>query len=1346
MYPPEIFIPHLDDPQLAEPDVLIKEVGGDDVAGQAADDCVKQHTPVEKKLNEKKQEKYEIYIQVEETVSGKLLDGIEFLMQPSTSSFSRGYTSAKGGQIRIEVNDNNKEYVLQFQLKPGLKYTWEKRVDTVKSQPVNGKPYRLILETTVLHISKVDHHFVPTGKADAENLEITYGVKKVSKERVFLRIHSAAHNPSLLYEHELSDSEKSDGSGKILKWDGKTNCLTGELKDKLISPPYGPFEITLESPSLKLKSDTENTLVLCRSLEAVDITWADVYKAATSSADDQYPASAAQLFKAHWLQYRLNKLGYPAGRLTALGAFESLIRGIYHYSQDHPKLPYVTHFETRKSAPGKYGWGWVDEWEKAFGRIDDFISMPAHPESVKLLNELKKEDQKIKDTLENPGVLKSMQDESRVILDHNIFYLNKDYLEPDAHAEYDQEFLNPWSVPLSVKVYLVSRNDPDGTGNGVFAPGATTGLTCEWYAFDPSEDLRPIPPPLNNGIEIQSKSKAFVQKVLKASEGNPSDLPDRQDNCPEEYGGKRGDQGDMRPYFSGVDNLYNEEKLHGDAKRFFTSFNTDETNSWGMPGTSGAQFETSYIAGDNYVVQARISFDTVSDSGRKSILVGEHKKLRGLVLALNAGTRFMTRSADDPLAVQTGKMTVWRRQHVLREVHWSPQAYPEIKWMPVVDNFRAAHVILVPPKEPPVNIADLFDNATQQAILNALIKNPPAETEAKTEFLALAAKKRFSRKELFPVPVRTFAEFEKSPMKKTNPQDETVQYRVKAYHDYILGIIGKWPKYDFLVDAAREIREGFNKLKKGPGLIILRLEYIAQPDFQSLMPPDIYKKTCAMNDEFKFIRALGTGMDYGVVMLDKVNYDLYDEAYFVSHEIAHCLFLNHPFDMGMENHHDQEDKNCLMYYADKNAVGSHQGNMIGWAAKKAPQSFSLRIDIDFGKTVNSKDGPSLISGGFKNFDRGAEGFIYTASGSIASLNKELQKVKFERHKTIGIHTVAEVVLEMTAGRMNPLIDGNRTFPVRKYSMEKSFHPFADIKLKEPELKQTKPLLCGKCLLKLRGWRVVEDIAKAGKIYPPPPPVAIPVKPKMLLYSVKTTELHYSDPANKRQVLSPGKYLHAHTINWKSSSGKKGDLDQVYTREHVKYDRNTQDAPFNDWADPDQEFWFSGKGRKDGVSVKSDNPGILGQSSNTDVHSMMSGSLICRYPLQEGALKAVQWYEYSLDANQPRKWQHMPEAAYILEKSVRKSGNDYLIIFKKTNHPDHNPRHFHFEVHYKIGAQINPYPHDSLKELPDDGGRPGLEDKTIERIFGTLDKSSAYTDNDDFDEKMKVLCVYFRLEQ
>jgi hypothetical protein len=229
--------------------------------------------------------------------------------------------------------------------------------------------------------------------------------------------------------------------------------------------------------------------------------------------------------------------------------------------------------------------------------------------------------------------------------------------------------------------------------------------------------------------------------------------------------------------------------------------------------------------------------------------------------------------------------------------------------------------------------------------------------------------------------------------------------------------------------------------------------------------------------------------------------------------------------------------------------------------------------------------------------------------------------------------------------------------------------------------------CGKCLLKLRGWKV-----RALATVTPDKVVARPINPvltfegyklKIGKYGVANTiptgqpelvdlnvgAVDPADPNTPKTPLGPLGFLHVHKLTWESSSGDLGHLAGIRTRERVAFAGPTQASAFSEAADPDQSF------------VQEGSSADFGEAS--DDHSVMLPCLIVTWPIQPGFVEATQWYEYK-DEN--GTWQTIGGTAiFLLRKEVYNNGNEWVLKFVKRNAPG-NPDPFLFQMHYRIGPQ------------------------------------------------------------
>ena len=1125
----------------------------------------------------------------------------------------------------------------------------------------------------LLKLVKVDHHFVPTRSGSENDLQITYSIKGYEKEQVKLRVWCGAHDPPIIFERDLTDEEKKDGRKKLLKWNGVPNCKSGLLESTLPSPVLGDLKISLQHK--QVSTEDKITRVLYREIKFEPVSWKDIYLSVTGLASDEFADASTPEHQRFWIQYKLNELGYLAGPLSKSAGINSILRALFRYTLAHPNLPKIVDFQTRDITPGTCIWGWRQPWEAQYGTLDDLCSGGTTPAGIDLMTRLKANEKPRKDVVEEPKVFLDPNVKSRVIIDHDLYYIKKDFARNNANAEYDLEFLNRFCWPLKARVLLVAREDADATKPGVDSPEAVGVVEMDWMAFDPPEDLSCVPTEAKAQLppNLKTRAREFIGETHKKLAGQFGDEFNALDNCPVSAGGWRpSDGGDMSGFF---------EKVESAPK--------DRT----FIGCAPIQFKGSYIGGDNYTIQARIALAGYSNSDS---VKQEHLKLKGLE---NAFDDPAPEKPPYPLNARTGTITNWRRHHILRELHWDSVNYQEINWYPVIDNFRAAHIILVPPTEAPVQIGKLLPAPDRQDIAHTFISDPGAPDNNKKEFQLRAGSEVFNPAAMYPLPYLPLKDWETAATLNEKGIPSNPVARFNNYATYFSAITYGWPTYTLVVPVARKLRESINSLNLGYGLLILRAGYFPEPDFSKLLPDDVFRASSAEQKLIKIDKSIAVGMDYGVVLLDRVGSEKYSETYYVTHEISHCLFGSHA--KGTPTDHDKNDKNCMMYYNTEN-----DGLAVGWGVKALPEKYTVRVLIE--QDADRKEECGTLSGVWVRDDSAAISFpdapnlkyrAFDFTGSIEAIRRIFADSIvtpanwFDKSKSFKILLGLAVVKTFP-----PSLSVKFPHVIKIPGNSRKLKPLESVSVNPIDLKAAEPRFCGKCLLKLRGWRVGTSgaaVTTPAEEVPEKSP-ATPVNGRMVFEGYHVAQggitlnvkgvptvvsfgMDARDPGNRKALMGPFQFLHKHTFYWESSTGNLKDL-KMPTREVVKYQRATQAAPFNEFADPDQWFAQSGGAGSDG--------------NGSDMHSMRLPSLICArnwgVPMGGSSLIATQSYQYctkdrySLD---DADWVDIPNSHFRLEKSVYQMGKDWVMMFKKTNAPE-NPVPFNFEVHYRIGPPLS----------------------------------------------------------
>jgi hypothetical protein len=1248
------------------------------------------------------------------------------------------------------------------------------------------------------------HHFVPEVESATLKYEVplTYRLEELEVQ-VFDR------HDRMVYEEvwNVSGPQLPPANCEI-EWDGEDNqppLFTGKSGAnvlKYVSPLGSPFKLNvsavlepaarMKKPSHGISGPGESTMlsacspeidlskppdyeppqlvqesaevrVFYHSISLAPMPWVEVLKSAADVADGSLANANTPDKKLMWMQYRLNEMGYLAGAIDTTPQCEiQTQRALFRYTQGDPNAAQILDFATIPTPPGQNNWGWRTRWEHFYGTLGSLQGKPATVVTAmggNVHNGLDAGTRARNDLVETPAALTNRAQKTRVILDHDVYYLNKDFATLHAHALYDLEFMDRFTAPFQVKITLVSKADADASGAGVDSPKAVGAMQCEWRAIDPPEDMSRVRLPKDKAA-IRSHSLAYLQQLQKELAPQPLNKKNAQDNCPTKLGGVRPvDATDMTPFFDSLPRAYTQQIA---GKRVFSNCNVDLNNPHGLLGTTGARFIGSYMGGDNFAIQVLLSFENVPDG---AAIAAEHQLLTRLADCFGKVT---PPKDTDPCVAMSGEMTVWRRTRVARVYDWGTNwatNYAAINWAPVVDNYATGFVILVPPAAAPVAIQTVLNAGELTQLMEALVKpgeltvpdtglqTPDATlpSEVESQFKTRrAGELRFDPTGMFPIPLLTLTQFEASTFNSGDSATTARSDSVKRYRNYLTSYLNKqlqnWPNYKCLVDFARRLRIIVNSKLVGPGIIVLRTEYLGAVDFPTILGAKVYSKVRAEADAFEpGSDGASTGMDYGMVILGYRHYGRFAEDYLLTHEISHCLFGSHPFTADSKYDHDYQDMNCTMYYNMASTSGN-SGIRSGWAVQRAPvatDEYEIEVEFTAFRSVPPYSRERAVyypteavdpikvfglassvsvSGKFRRVQDYPDIFYF--KGTLPSVQSALRSLKVKpkvvatrdadersadyKEKQTRKSAQAAVISIILKSRGVGVDTSSGPMPLRVTMGTDggSVYPFAGISVTAVDPTANDPFFCGKCLLKLRGWKVCypEDFQVAPRnidfttLPLPYKNPATPCNAKMELTGVTISSFSYWDATGNQQDWDIGKYEHSHKISWESSDGDPASLANVKTREHVAYDITTpvQGPPFNDWADPDQEFWYSGMGGEDGVSTGPDNPGIAGQTQNTDVHSLQTPSLICVRPLVSGTLRAKQWYEYSIDGG--ATWQHIPGAAYVLEKTVDK--DRAVVIFKKTSAAE-NPNHFHFEVEYPIGPPIAVQPHVSLK--PRNGG-------------------------------------------
>ncbi|MFC2172584.1 LysM peptidoglycan-binding domain-containing protein [Acidobacteriota bacterium] len=682
----------------------------------------------------------------------------------------------------------------------------------------------------VLQIAFVDDHFAPS----KERLYIQYDIHRLADKTVKLQIESEEYQGTVLYERELGEDLKKDGRHTI-KWDGRAN--KGKLDKKFINPLFAPYKVKLSSSTGE--KDEEEFKVLFHSIKIEKGTYTEDGKA----------PDKAELVK--WVQFKLNELGCFSGPVDGIKGPQTK-RALQRYTY---------------AMAGNYG----NPPKKA---IDD-------ENDATLQAQLDRGDA-TREIIES-NKLPEKGKKKKAYIDHDYFYHEysvADFSHAQGHCNKDKTMLDRFEIPLEVKVYLVSKEDPDGTKKGRNAPGGIGEADIEWIVKDPIEDTSFLP---TSTADIPSRGQQYVDAALDAIGRDKGKPEDSQDNCPKSI--KNGQRDKTPRYFRLGDKLL-PFKSESAGDKVYSKVHQDSDASPNKIGRSGVLFRGSYLSGDNFAFHARISFERL---GNKDKLKKLHED-------------FTKKKLEEILFDETGEITLWRRHHVAAVVNW-PDPSRGINWGDIADAYEIAHCHLDRQNES-YAIEDLLaTDADKNAYLDLLANRYPAYKRADMTF---------DGNGLYPLALP-------SQGLREDPKD---------YKSKIWNLISTFTgSADFQDDLALLL---YSKVaeKRPAGIIAFRPNWARPVKVRNLLP--LIRVLNPLSSEEYLPGFMCLGLPAGVALLDNGMTHEEQDGFLYAHEMGHCRYLlHHQTDNNVHDptsanfnvpqydtpdDHDTADDNCTMCY------------------------------------------------------------------------------------------------------------------------------------------------------------------------------------------------------------------------------------------------------------------------------------------------------------------------------------------------------------------------------------------------------------------------------------------------
>ena len=807
-------------------------------AGKSSAGCASPHNH-EPAAREEEEVEYELHIQLVEAVSEKKLTGKPVFFREKEGKWKVTQTNGEGC-IQVGFFEEQKDIEIQLLRERYAGYEIRDSYQ-FQTQPENQPPQKLELQCVLLEIVQCDPHFVPSDKEDDENLEIKYNINKLKDAEVFLQVSSKFHTPGLVYEYPLKPAEKADGNNKILKWNGKTNCPEGALKDKLITPLLGPYTLTLVTRSPDMVSEPKETNVLYHSIKLKKGSYLED-PGSPPVKQGRYPTrNDDPNYEDHlkWVQYRLNELGYFAGPVNGKLTAQTK-RAVMRYTYEmfgHPETD---------------------------NPLDEYF-----------LNSISGDDNKV-ELFEDQNIIEQKGKKSKIYIQNNYFVYtdgksgSTNYNLIDGHHILESEKLDRFECPIEAQIFLKSRKDLTGTGDGVVAPQVLAGTGIKWTVLDPPEDLSLLPPYINNLSTTVSKS--YVTQVNKRIK----DRYNGRDNCPEECGGVK----PTDEYFSALLDIF-PVKMSDDSKlkskklentvAVSKVYTADDSHK--RYGQTAVLFRGSHMAGDNFIIRAEIDFDNLPN--------------RDELLAVNN---------KEAIQAETGELTVWRKRRITDVIDWRPDKAPAVNWDETVESFKSAFIEL--------DVTTFFEHRKMSEVIPAAkVRDADpyvdfiiaewnhgvdvSSADKSTLHRADRNIAKFDPEQNYPFEMTLSSIKKYSPVEFNNLMTRVTMGRTEpdvkpSIGDFMRGIIGK---------------------TKRPGIIVVRCMI-----FKGHKENGVEIKA----DEGSSCTGTGGG---GVYISERYRKELKD-GFLYTHEIAHCLYLAHHHYIRPQkaDDHDNTDHNCVMSY------------------------------------------------------------------------------------------------------------------------------------------------------------------------------------------------------------------------------------------------------------------------------------------------------------------------------------------------------------------------------------------------------------------------------------------------
>ncbi|MCP3869538.1 MAG: hypothetical protein GY703_15860 [Gammaproteobacteria bacterium] len=656
-----------------------------------------------------------------------------------------------------------------------------------------------------LAIVKVDDWFAP----EAEKLDILYKIEGLAGAKVVLEVHSAQAKGNPLYTYDLTVGEKKDGQHTI-HWDGKANGGGDELKGRFITPLLSPLRVRLTDGGFYGDSEDFNLLYHSIMLRQGPLT-----------PDEKVPDEADEKT---WVQYQLSQLGYFGGPVGA-DFDDYLKKAVIRYKANNKGLHQLKYSD--------YDAGITSELKSALKKGEsrrEYITGDAITDSNK---------------------------EGRIFVEA-LTYEAGEFSQSKATKE--RERLNRPLIPIEAVVLLKKKN-----GSGVLAPKAVGSVRINWRFSDPQEDLSAQ---YAATAGSPSKTRKYVEKALKLKGGRAGGKPD---NCHEDFEGirKSGDDNAYTAYLEGE--RYKPYKVEKDStqKLLYTKVYTDESKYPQRVGCAGVFFRPSFIAGDDYKLQAELDFTGLPNKDHLESIHG----------FTDVSKRIQRR---------TGTIRIWRDMKVAVLVNW-PARSGSNEWGKIETEFAKSYLNL----DTGVRTAKGITQVLQSSEYKTIVADNTSHKKRKIKLLP-----------------DTLVGVDLPSQGSMN----AAQYKV-ALKNFVND--NYWNK--IYKDLRKKLSENLRK-EYPTGFVVVN--FLTHKPVNIMNAPPGNKTVSPANSNF-VTWSFSIGLPDSVLFIDQKDPD--KVYYVVAHEMGHNFWLKHWEHAGGSRaaDHDQSDRNCLMSYSSRNCAHLH---------------------------------------------------------------------------------------------------------------------------------------------------------------------------------------------------------------------------------------------------------------------------------------------------------------------------------------------------------------------------------------------------------------------------------------